>query len=80
MSKRYRSFVSVYINIQLLSNELDLFFSYAVALRFSGLSITMPLKQAVIPYLTVVSEAVQYLQACNTIRFDKGKVLGCNTD
>lgn len=47
---------------------------------FDGLAITHPCKQAVIPYLTDLSEEARQLNAVNTIVFSEGRRYGHNTD
>ncbi len=49
-------------------------------LRMRGANITMPCKQAVIPYLDWVSPAVKLSGACNTIVNDNGFLKGYITD
>jgi 3-dehydroquinate dehydratase/shikimate dehydrogenase len=50
-------------------------------LEVRGLSITMPLKEAVIPLLTQTDETVRAMGACNTIlRYADGVLAGFNTD
>ncbi|UGY90382.1 shikimate dehydrogenase [Streptomyces gobiensis] len=48
---------------------------------WAGLSLTMPLKRAVIPFLHEVSETAAAVEAVNTVVFtDDGRRLGDNTD
>ena len=47
---------------------------------FSGLNITHPYKQAVIPLLTELSEEARAIGAVNTVRLGGGKRIGFNTD
>jgi 3-dehydroquinate dehydratase/shikimate dehydrogenase len=50
-------------------------------LDIRGISITMPLKEAVMPLLTRTEESVRAVQACNTIlRYADGALAGFNTD
>ena len=53
---------------------------WAQRLGFSGLNITAPCKQQVIPLLDELSDRAQALQAVNTVRFEDGKTIGHNTD
>lgn len=48
--------------------------------QLSGLNVTIPYKEAVIPYLDEVAEEAAAVQAVNCIRFVKGKSIGYNTD
>ena len=45
-----------------------------------GLSLTMPLKQAVLPLLHEVSELARAVAAANTVLLDGGRLAGHNTD
>lgn len=45
-----------------------------------GANVTMPCKQAVVPYLDSISDAVRLSGACNTIVEQDGKLTGHNTD
>lgn len=46
----------------------------------SGLNVTMPFKEAIIPYLDEISNEAKTIGAVNTIQFKKGKLIGHNTD
>jgi shikimate dehydrogenase len=45
-----------------------------------GINVTIPYKEAVIPFLDELSEAVKEIGACNCIRIRDGKTMGFNTD
>jgi len=47
---------------------------------WAGLSLTMPLKQAVLPLLDEVDETTDVTGACNTVVLQDGRRLGANTD
>ncbi len=47
---------------------------------FAGVNVTVPYKQAVIPYLDDLSECASQIGAVNTITFDEESAVGCNTD
>lgn len=53
---------------------------WAQRLGFTGLNITAPCKQSVIPLLDELSERAQVLQAVNTVVFRDGRTVGHNTD
>lgn len=48
--------------------------------ELSGLNVTMPYKQAVIPYLDSLSPAAAEIGAVNVIQLMNGKLIGYNTD
>jgi shikimate dehydrogenase len=45
-----------------------------------GLSLTMPLKGEILPFLDVISPTAEIAQAVNTVTIKSGKLLGENTD
>ena len=66
----------LYIKIQLLAQELEQFVFYVHALPFIGISVTMPLKQSVLPF--VINE--YNVDAVNTLKVDAKKITAINTD
>ena len=50
------------------------------ALNISGVSVTLPHKEAVIPFIDFVDEVAQKIGAVNTILNKEGRLLGYNTD
>ena len=62
---------------ELASDELSAFLD---ARNFSGINVTIPYKQAVIPYLDCVDESAQRIGAVNTVVNKDGKLYGYNTD
>lgn len=48
--------------------------------RLSGFNVTIPYKQAVIPYLDGMSDEARAIGAVNTIRVENGRFYGYNTD
>jgi len=70
---------AVYIKMLLEMEELYLFFELMKELPFHGLSVTIPFKERVQPYLDEITEEAEAIGAVNTITF--GEVaLGSNTD
>lgn len=65
-----RGINAVYVKMSVKQEELLCFFSLAERLGFKGLSVTMPLKELVIPESGAI----------NTLRFERGKKIGINTD
>lgn len=48
--------------------------------NLSGLNVTIPYKEAVIPYLDAIGETAQEIGAVNTIAFTENGLIGHNTD
>lgn len=71
---------AVYLKILLKSSELGPFFSEMRKLPFRGFSVTMPHKEAVLPFLDEISEEARAMRAVNTILVKDGKLYGTNTD
>lgn len=63
--------------IELTPAELQKFMEKA---DFSGINVTIPYKQAVIPYLYEISPAAEKIGAVNTVVNRGGKLYGYNTD
>jgi len=61
-------------------NSIADFFELAKELDVQGISITVPYKEAVIPYLAKSSSVVQSIGACNTLLRNGSEWLGDNTD
>ena len=62
---------------ELQPDALDLFFAERM---FFGINVTIPYKQAVIPYLDALSDRAKAIGAVNTIVNRGGKLYGDNTD
>lgn len=73
---RFKESDAVYVKMRLKTDELASFFSLIRQLPFSGLSVTMPLKKAVIPFLDRVDMEIG---AVNTIAIGD-RLIGTNTD
>ncbi len=70
----------IYIKMPLQKGELAQFFSLAKQLGIRGLSVTMPLKEEVLPFLDQIDDEAMQIGAVNTILFHDEKLLGKNTD
>jgi len=69
------------VYLPLKTDSVEDLMTFARQLPLSGLSVTMPLKQKVLPYLANVDPLTAKLGACNTIRTGAdGKLYGFNTD
>ena len=60
--------------------RIDQFPDLTKRISFSGMNVTMPYKQSVIPYLDALDETAQAVSAVNVIRFAQGRKIGYNTD
>lgn len=49
-------------------------------LNFGGFAVTMPHKESIIPYLDEIDDVANAIGAVNTVEFERGKLLGSNTD
>jgi shikimate dehydrogenase len=49
-------------------------------ISFSGLNVTIPYKEKILPFLDEIDEVAQEIGAVNTIKFFNGKSKGYNTD
>ncbi len=77
---RSRHLNAVYVKIKISKEELPFFLELCKNLPFKGFSVTMPLKETIIPYLDELSSAAAEIGAVNTIVFKEGKKIGYNTD
>src|SRR6185437_13162580 len=71
---------AVYVKIPLHLQELEAFLTYAKRLPFQGLSVTMPFKEKIIPFLDEIDPVAKEIGAVNTLLFRAGKIWGYNTD
>ncbi|EHJ52888.1 shikimate dehydrogenase [Streptococcus macacae] len=70
----------VYIAWEIPESDLAVTLENVKRYDMFGLNISMPYKQAVIPYLDEVTEAADLIGAVNTIVNQSGKLVGYNTD
>jgi 3-dehydroquinate dehydratase / shikimate dehydrogenase len=71
---------AVYLRIRIKTEELPSCFKLVLKLPFKGLSVTMPLKEAIVPLLAQISIETRVIGACNTIQIKEGLMIGFNTD
>ena len=69
-----------YISIAVNPDNLGTAIKRLKSLDFKGINVTMPHKQAVLKYIDEVDDFANLAGAVNTIRFDKDKLIGYNTD
>jgi 3-dehydroquinate dehydratase / shikimate dehydrogenase len=73
---RERGLDAVYVKMPSHGHELSKLISFG----FSGLSVTMPLKEEILPYLDQIDPEAKEIGAVNTIVCQKGQTIGYNTD
>ncbi|MFA6915093.1 MAG: shikimate dehydrogenase [Parachlamydiales bacterium] len=71
---------AVYVKIALTPEELPKFLHLAKQLPIQGLSVTMPLKEHIVPLLDEVDHEASAIGAVNTLVLENGKYKGYNTD
>jgi shikimate dehydrogenase len=67
-----------YLNFEI--NDISKFTHLIKKQKFSGLNVTIPYKESIIPFLDELSEDVKNIGAVNTIQFKDNKLIGHNTD
>ncbi len=71
---------AVYLKLRVAKEEVAAALEKLATLGFHGLSVTMPLKEAVVPHLAELSPAVSAIRAANTLLHQNGYFVGFNTD
>jgi 3-dehydroquinate dehydratase/shikimate dehydrogenase len=69
---------AVYLALQ--TSKVEDLMKLVTAIPIQGVSITMPLKQDILPYLEQTDALTAKIGSCNTIRLLEGKLYGFNTD
>lgn len=77
---RERKMDRVYLPFRVPAENLGEFIGDCRRLGVAGLSVTIPHKEAVMPFLTEKQEVVEEIGVANTVVFDGGKRSGYNTD
>ncbi|NMB38458.1 MAG: shikimate dehydrogenase [Firmicutes bacterium] len=70
----------IYIPLLVNESQLEQAIKGAKALGFTGLNVTVPFKEKVIPYLTDLTETAETIGSVNTIKFTEDAVIGHSTD
>jgi len=70
---------AVYVKMKVQEEELPLFFDLVKRLDFKGLSVTIPHKEKMFPFVDQVEEKAQAIGAINTLTFGN-EIIGANTD
>ncbi|NOY09302.1 MAG: shikimate dehydrogenase [Spirochaetes bacterium] len=68
------------VYVPFLVDNLDSFMKAVRLLGVKGISVTIPHKETVIPFLCGTDESVKSIGACNTVFLKGGKFYGTNTD
>lgn len=71
---------AIYVKMQIKPAEIQSFLSCAKQLGFQGLSVTMPLKEQIVPYLDSIDPSAQEIGAVNTLLLTENHIHGYNTD
>ena len=69
-----------YIKCPIAPSALDKFVAALKLLPFGGVSVTIPHKQTIIPYVDSLTPAAQKIGAVNTLFWEETKLVGDNTD
>ena len=67
-----------YLNFEL--KDISEFTELIKTNKLSGLNVTIPYKESIIPFLDELNEEAKEIGAVNTIQFSNGKTIGHNTD
>ena len=67
-----------YLNFEI--NDISKFTHLIKTQKFSGLNVTIPYKESIIPFLDELTEDAETIGAINTIQFKDNKLIGHNTD
>ena len=71
---------AVYVKMKVEPEELQTTLHLLKTLGFRGLSVTMPLKEVILPHLDDIDAEAKAIGAVNTVLFDQGRLIGSNTD
>ena len=71
---------AVYVPFHVYPRELSAAVDGLRALNVAGVNVTIPHKEAILPFLDQVDSAAQLIGAVNTVVNDGGKLVGYNTD
>ncbi len=71
---------SMYVAVNVKPHDLEKAVDAIRCLGFSGVNVTVPHKEAIIPYLDCLSDEATSIGAVNTLVFQNGSAIGHNTD
>ena len=67
-----------YLNFEI--NDISKFTHLIKIQKLSGLNVTIPYKESIIPFLDELTEDAKSIRSVNTIQFKNNKLIGHNTD
>ncbi|MGT2771472.1 shikimate dehydrogenase [Streptococcus marimammalium] len=70
----------IYLAFELTFSDIELTLETIKRLNMFGINVSMPYKQAVLPFLDCLSKEAQLMGAVNTICHKEGQLIGYNTD
>jgi 3-dehydroquinate dehydratase/shikimate dehydrogenase len=68
------------MKMTVLPEELETFIRYAKEVGIRGLSVTIPLKEKILPFIDEIDPKSAQIGAVNTLLFKEGRIYGINTD
>ncbi|HOM65750.1 MAG TPA: shikimate dehydrogenase [Ignavibacteriales bacterium] len=71
---------AIYLMFDIHPSNLEKSLKSFLTLGFTGINVTIPHKEAIIPHLNHVSEEAAIIGAVNTVTIQDGKLFGYNTD
>ncbi len=71
---------ALYIKMIVNPEELEDFIHYAKEMEIRGLSVTIPLKEKILPFVDEIDAKTRQIGAVNTLLFKEGRIYGTNTD
>lgn len=77
---KYSGLNAVYLAFEIKPEDLENAVRGFKAIGVKGINITVPHKEAIMKYLDEIEETAQEIGAVNTVKFEKGKAIGYNTD
>jgi shikimate dehydrogenase len=77
---QYHHLDSLYVPFPVMPEHVASAVAGAVALGVCGFNVTIPHKEAIMPYLDEVSTEARFIGAVNTVRIHEGRAIGYNTD
>ena len=77
---KHNNIDAIYEKIKLEEDGIEGFIQDIKKQKFAGCNVTVPFKKKVIPFLDALSLEAEKTQSVNTIIFEKGNLIGHNTD